>query len=666
MHRFSPTLFFLAAIALAGCAGTPNTQRQATSAGPVLATYNGEVLTYQELQHEYERTAGRPMSGNVDSLAVYEDFLERWVNFRLKVQDARDRGLDRDSAIVAEAAQYRRQLARPYFLEREVFDEIIRDLYAKQQEEIRASHLLLQVPANAPPADTLRAYQRIVAIRDSVARGQISFVDAARRHSEDPSVVQNQGDLGYFSGGRMVHEFERAAYATPVGNVSQPIRTQFGYHLMHVADRRPARGEIRASHILVRVQGPTPADSAAALATITDLQRRLQAGGDFAALAREFSDDPGSGQRGGDLGVFGSGRMVPPFDRAAFALSEPGELSAIVETQFGYHIIKLNERRPLPTFEEAEPDLRRLAQQLPRTNLRVQEIGREFRAEVGSNLNTAAIFDALAHVSSDSLFHHARVNGFGDHSNRTFATIGSTEFPLSALALALRQVQPQRTLTAEQQREIILDTAERFLNDEAVTLAALRLEERDEDFARLMRGYVDGLLLFQVSEDNVWGRAAEDEERLQRHFQANQERYRYPERTRFVSFITRSDSLLRAISDDLDAGMDGEALRQRYAASSPTVMIDTALVANIANTPYEAAANLAEGARTTIVPFRSQMAIIVHDGTEAPRLKTFTEARAEVMADLHEVLDAEWIESLRRRYQARLYPQRLAAHLSAD
>src|SRR5690606_15713543 len=241
----------LLALGLAGCGGS----RPAAPADPLpaagpslVAEWDGEDLTLDEFEAAYANSVGGADEAADDSMAALEDFLDRYVNFRLKVRQARDLGLDQDSSLQAEMAEYRDQLARPYFTDQAVLEDIIRDLYEKQQEEIRASHILVMVDAAAPPADTLAAYERTRAFLDSLEAG-VPFDDLAFRHSEDPSARRNRGDLGYFAGGRMVEAFEEAAYNTPVGEVAGPLRTRFGYHLIWVQDRRDRTPDIRASHI---------------------------------------------------------------------------------------------------------------------------------------------------------------------------------------------------------------------------------------------------------------------------------------------------------------------------------------------------------------------------------------------------------------------------------
>src|SRR5690606_13345660 len=226
--RFVPAALLvigLVAPALSGCSGSrppaPEPELDLTDPDLPVATYADEALTLSEFEDAYATAVGGRTTAANDSLGAYQDFLERYVNFRLKVRQAYEIGLDQDSALQAEMASYRDQLARPYFTDQAVLDAIVRDLYEKQKEEISAAHILVQVAEDAPAADTLAAYEKITALRDSIEAG-MPFDEVAFRHSEDPSARRNRGDLGYFTGGRMIEPFENAAYATPVGEIAGP------------------------------------------------------------------------------------------------------------------------------------------------------------------------------------------------------------------------------------------------------------------------------------------------------------------------------------------------------------------------------------------------------------------------------------------------------------
>ncbi|NNF58138.1 MAG: hypothetical protein HKN04_07830 [Rhodothermaceae bacterium] len=657
--RLLPLLLFaLGLTALTGCGGTRPTAPPMDPTDPalVVAEYADQTLTLREFEQAYTSTTGDAESAQNDSLAAYQDFLERYVNFKLKVMRARELGYAEDSTLQAEIADYRDQLARPYFTDQAILDDIIADLYEKQQEEINASHLLIRVEETAAPEDTLAAYQRTLALRDSVVLHGMAFDEMAFRHSEDPSARRNRGNLGYFSGGRMVEAFEEAAYATPVGEITMPIRTRFGYHLMYVSDRRARTADIRASHILIRVQGDQPADSAAARQQIEELKARIEAGEDFATLARQYSDDVASGQRGGDLGFFGVGRMVPPFNEAAFALEEPGDLSDIVETRFGFHLIRLEERQALPTYEEAYPELKRLAGELPRTALRQRQLGEEEREAAGFAFDSTLVANALNAFDADSLFLQLRNNGFGEQSAAVFASIGDESYTLGDFGdyFQRRGVRP-----GPDQRAQVLDEMDAYLSEQGFERALEQLENRDPAFRDLLGQYVDGVLLFRISEDSVWTPAAEDDAGLRAYYETNRGNYQWPERRRTLAYTSPSDSMLTLVAADLDAGLSAAEILARYEDSPLTLRLDTLYLADSTNSPVDASLGLAVGERTEIVPERSRLAVYWLDGIEVPREKTFDEARAELVTAYQDLLEAAWVARLRERYDARTYPERL-------
>ncbi len=662
MPRFRSALLPALAVALlaglaVGCSSGPSLSDLPADEQPV-AVFAGETMTLGEFEERYARTVGGRAAAAADSLPAYADFLTRYVDFRLKVRQARDLGLDRDSALVAEVNDYRAQLAKPYLVEREVLEDITRDLYKKQEEEIRAAHVLIRVDENAAPEDTLAAYQRITALRDSVLAGT-AFADIAVRNSEDPSAERNQGDLGYFSGGRMIQAFEDQAYGTPVGEVSPVFRTRFGYHFLEVSDRRMAEPEIQASHILIRLAPEaTAADSAEARALAESLRARVLAGEDFAALARQYSDDEGSGQQGGDLGFFARSRMVEPFANAAYDLESVGDVSDVVETRFGYHVIQLTGRKARETYEEAYPELKQTAERLPRTAVRRQAVGRAFRAEVGGRLDTAAVFRATSPFAPDSLIFLAATQNFGEAEAEPFATVGDSTYTLGELASYIRQSRPS---PGADQPAQLLTLADDFLNEQAVELAALRLEDRDPEFRRIMEDYADGVLLFRISEDSVWNAASRDSLALMDHYAAHTADYQFPERRRVVGFYSRNDSLLQVVASALDAGQTPAQIEAMVEGAEQVVQIDTVFVNSQptgggAATIFDDARVLNVGQRTAVLPYQSRQAILYLDAVEPPRPMAFDEARAQVVADYQDVLDERLRERLRATYGAELFP----------
>ena len=664
----SPPPARLAACALAivllaaGCGGSrpaaPAPPALDADGSPVVATWTADTLSLREFEEAFTQADGTLADTATNTLERRLDFLSRYVDFRLKVLAAREAGYAEDSTYQAEVESYRDQLAGPYFTDKEIFDDIVRDIYDKQAEEVRVRHILFRPRS----ADTTQAYTTAIAVRDSIASGALDFADAAVRYSEDPSAETNRGDIGYITGGLTVLAFEDLTYGTPVGEVAGPVQTQFGYHIIEVLDRRPAQGEIEARHILVTPASDEPADTLAAYETVADLRARVEAGEDFAALAREYSDDTGSGARGGDLGSFGTGRMVPPFEEAAFGLRAVGDLAGPVRTRFGYHLIQLTGVAERPSFDEAYDALKQRAQRLPRTALRREAVTRAYRDSIGSTFDEALVREVLGRVPADSLTMRLLTDGFAPaDAGRVFGTVGDSSYVFSDLIETYRRT-PNRNRLGETPRtpvDIYVDAAQRYLDEAALSQAIRALEDRDPEFRRIFRGYADGVLYFRIAEDSVWTRAKDDDAGLREYYDANQAEYRYGERRRVLAFRSPSDSVLQSVATRLDGGEDARALFAGYTDDEMPLRLDTVYVADSTRSALDETLSLSVGDHTGVVAERARSAVYVLDGVEAPRGKTFDEARAEITTGYQEVLEDTWEARLRDRYDARTYPDRI-------
>ena len=647
-------LLLVLVVALAGCRGSRPAEAPAVGADgtPVVASWSADTLTLAAFDAAYSAADGALADSTQSSMERRLDFLDRYVDFRLKVLAARQAGYAQDSSYLAEVADYRDQLAGPYFTDREVLDDIVRDLYEKQAEEVEVSHILFLL--SPVETDTAAVFARATALRDSIEAGLIAFDEAAVRDSEDPSAAQNRGALGYITGGRTILPFEDAAYTTAVDELGGPVRTRFGVHLLKVTGRRPARGEIGARHILIATSDTVSPDSARAV--VEGLRARVQAGEDFADLARQFSDDTGSGAQGGDLGMFGRGRMVPPFEQAAFELQNVGDLSEPVETRFGVHLIELTSVSERPDFETAAPELRQQALRLPRTALRRQAIGREVFNEVGGTYDQALVRQAVMQYGEDQAREQVLGQGFGDYSDRTFATLADSVFTFSDLLPVL-----QRTRYGPHPAGEMIEAARAFVDEQGVELALARLEDRDPEFARVFQSYADGVLLFRIAEDSVWTPAKNDVAGLRAVYDARPGQYRWPERRRVFAFRAATDSLLQAVGADLTAG---RTARQALADRPDEVRMDTLYVSDSTNTALDRVLGLPVGGQSGVVTERGRRTLYVLDGIEPPRDKTFEEARAELVSTYQDSVEDAWEARLRDRYDARLYPDRVPARSS--
>ena len=345
----------ISVISIYGCqtAKQPQTQSNLAqpAASPSMMTLGTSQVKTNEFKYVYAKNnANTPEAFSEKSL---RDYLDLYTNFRLKILAAEAEGKDTLSEFKSELEGYRKQLAQPYLTEKGVTEQLIKEAYERMKEEVSASHILIMVNPEAEPKDTLEAYLKLVEYRKRALAGE-SFDSLASKYSQDPSAKQNFGKLGYFTAMQMVYQFEEAAFKTPVGNISMPVRTRFGYHILKVTGRRPSRGEVKVAHIMIRAaEGITKEDSLAAKQKADEIYSKLKSGEKWEDLCTQFSDDQNSKSKGGEMQAFASNQLgVPTFEDAAFGLEKPGDFSKPIKTAYGWHIIKLIEKQPLKPFAE--------------------------------------------------------------------------------------------------------------------------------------------------------------------------------------------------------------------------------------------------------------------------------------------------------------------------
>src|SRR5690606_39044440 len=311
----------------------------------VLFQIGDRKVTTDEFIYLYRKNHQQTPSGY--SAADINEYLDLFVNFKLKVEEARHRGMDTTAAFITEYRGYRNELLKPYLPDSRLMDSLVAQAYERMKEEVRASHILIRVPPNASADDTVRAYNRALELRERASKGE-DFGPLAAAHSEDPQAKSTQGDLGFFTALQMVHPFENAVYSAKPGEIVGPVRTQFGYHVIKVTDRRPAQGQVAVSHIMLRLGRDR--DSTKVRDRAFNLYDQLMAGASWDELCAEYSEDPGSKSKGGALPPFGVGAMasVPEFEKVAFSL-RPGDISDPFQTRYGWHILRVDRKIPLPS-----------------------------------------------------------------------------------------------------------------------------------------------------------------------------------------------------------------------------------------------------------------------------------------------------------------------------
>jgi peptidyl-prolyl cis-trans isomerase SurA len=529
----------------------------------VIASVGNKDITLGEYEALYVKSNGSREHGEKASLEERERFLDLMINYRLKLAAAYDQEMHLRKEVQEEIAQYEGSLAQSYVTEREIVSPGVRELYHRKSEEIRASHILIGLKPEAAAAESAEAYTKVYEILAQAQAGA-DFALLAKQFSTDPSAKKNGGDLYYFSAGQMVRPFEDAAYAMKQGEISRvPVRTQYGLHILQITDRRPASGEVLCSHIMIRLatSTPTPEDTLSAYTRISTIRDSVAQGADFAALARQSSDDRGSAARGGDLGWFTRRRWIQPFDEAALAL-QPGEVSGIVRTPFGYHIIKCLDRRPWKSFEESEEEMRTLYKRL-RFQIEYQDYLEGLKRELQYSRNdtvVARFFTSLdsTKTTRDSAWASTIPPSLGASAILSIAGERFSVDTVVELINARRDLGAVR-LTASSISTVLDKTTERLLFSAKATL----LRKTDPDFASIVKEYTEGILLYQAEQENVWEKVQATDSLVHAYFEANREKFRYTDRVAFTEMKSSSEPGARAIRAMLVSGLSPEEVAEQ-------------------------------------------------------------------------------------------------------
>ena len=655
----------ISALFLSACAQSAPVTNQPSipDSDPVVAVIDGRPIPMSEFEKQYLRSSGFGYEPVTDTLAAYQDFLERYVDFRLKVLEAREAGYHELDDLKKEIQGYRNQLARPYLLDQEVTEPLIEEMYARRMEIVEASHILLRLGPNAAPADTMAVYMRMASLADSLQLGA-DFGILAYKYSEDPSASRPEGSPGHggylssFGGGKMVKPFEDAAYETNPGEVSPIFRTQFGYHILKVHSRRPMPVGISIAHILIQMRGNTAADSANALARMHEVQDRLASGEDFGIVAKDLSDDRASAPQGGLFQDLAYDAGLPDvIIETAYSLDE-GELSDVVDSPFGSHLIKLIAYIPHPSYEDAHDEIKAQVSRLPRAKEAEKQFAMATRRALGQSADSTLIKTWAETMAPDSLFRALSGDGFDDVTQTSpIATLGDSTYTVRRFTSFLSTVASPPT---RDPLSFIWASLDLFLNDAAIQYRIEELEAVDPGYSQTMHQFREGLILFRLMEDSVWTAASVDSTGLEIFYNEHAESYLYGDRTRVISITSNSDSLLQMLVDAVRAGKTlDDGIVEALLDSTYTVRVDTTMIEGATDSIFDQILEREPGEITDPVSYNRGFIALYHDGIDPARQQTFEEARSRAVNGYQEILEKKLLERLRDKYGVRVYPDRL-------
>ena len=469
-----------------------------------LVTINKEKTTVADFKRIYEK--------NLDAIDSEEakdvtKNLELYINYILKVKEAYQIKLDTLPSYKREIASYKNQLSAPYLQDTTFITALVKEVYFRTKNEVKAKHILIRTSKDAIPKDTLIAYNKIVKIRNRIINGE-DFEKVAAETSEDKSAQDdlktgrkgNNGNLGYFNAFKMVSSFEDAAYTTKVGEVSMPFKSQFGYHILKVDDFRVAKGELEVAHILIADTTSIGKDK------IDQIYGKLQEKEVFDVLAKEYSDDKGSKANGGKLNKFGTGRMVKSFEDAAYSIENVGDFSKPFRSRFGWHIVKLLKKHPIKSFAELKNELRG----------KIKRSSRMQMSETAVINKLKATYSIVDNEEAKKILERNNIRAMqADSLQNTLFSINDKKITQETFVKYIRN---RRHIPVY----VLFDM---FKNQEILNYYKENLVYTEPEYAYTLKEYEDGLLLFELMQQKIWNKSSKDTLGLKTYYANNKEKY---------------------------------------------------------------------------------------------------------------------------------------------
>jgi peptidyl-prolyl cis-trans isomerase SurA len=587
-----------------------------------------------------------------DSQKDLDKYLELFLGYKLKVEKANKLGLQNGTTYQNELKSYRNQLSKNYLNDSKVTNELVREAYERMQQEVRASHILVLVDEGASPEDTLKAYNKVLDVKRRIEGGE-DFVSLAQQFSEDPSVKENNGDLGYFSAFRMVYAFENAAFNTKTGQISKPFRTRFGYHIVKVTDKRNNRGEVTVAHIMIVKQNDA-SQNEKAKTTIDDIYKKIQQGESFETLAQQFSEDKSSAPKGGVLQRFGSGQLSSEvFENVAFSLNDKNQISAPFESQFGWHIVKLIEKHPVRLFDEMKVELEDKIRKDERSMLITNSLAKKMRKKY-LFVKDVKLLTKIKGVVTDEFYSQTWVVPEKNKElNGDILIISKDKKINSQVFLNFISSKQKSNIKTKPVAKLVDELYEKFIDEQLMAYYNENLENEFSEFKNVMDEYRDGLLLFDLMEKEIWNRAKNDTIGLKDYFLKNNNNYQW--KTRYtVDILSSTDKkIIEKAQKFLQKGKSLDYIKEQLNKEGKVNVMSKSGLYEEDYDVLPQFQNLSKG--VTAIVAKDQYFFVVNVIDKKPAgVKELSECKGKVISDYQQYLENNWVDELKSEFTVKV------------
>jgi len=609
----------------------------------VLFTVDGDAVMASEFVRVYNKNLDLVKD---ESQKDIDSYLELFVNYQLKVKEARRLGLDEDAKYVREFNNYKKQLTKNYMSDNKVTDALVKEAYERTTNDIKASHILVRLDESVVD-DTLAIYNKVLKLRERVIN---EGFEAVQKEVHDGKSVFAE-DLGYFGGFKMVYPFESAAFNTPVGDISMPFRTRFGYHVVKVFEKRKSLGEVTVAHIMVSLkQNDTTVNPET---RINQIYKKLEQGEKFESLAKQFSDDKSSSKKGGVLSPFTGGQLrSKEFENVAFSLENKGDISKPFKTDYGWHIAKLISKKGVQPFEIVKNELQNRVKRDSRSELINSALVKTLMQKYEVKENRTEGLAYMETILNDGFFKQSWKTP-EDINQGTLISIRDTTITYKVFADYLMSNQRKYNNRLVDYKLLLNTEYDTFLEQQVLKYHEDNLEFENADFAFVLKEYRDGLLLFDLMEKEVWNAAVKDSVGLQNFYDANESNYVWGDRVDAVILSSASKDSIEKVKTELQQDISVEKIMESINKDDNLNVISTADTFEKGNQALPENFEFVEGVSRIYEHNDSFHVIIVKTVIPASN-KTLEEARGKVISDYQNNIETNWVKSLNERFKVNI------------
>ena len=619
------------------------------------ATLSGQNNTILKIDNqtvnkaEFEQIYWKNKKEKIATKEDLDEYIQLFVNFKLKVIAAEELGLDTTKKFINELSGYRVQLEKPYLIDTSINEDLINEAYYRTINEVNASHIMTKLGPNPSPEDTLKAYNKILDIRNKIISGNLGFEEAAEELSEDPYAKSTKGNLGYFNAFKMLYSFECAAYETPVGKVSEIVRTKYGYHIVQPNSIRKAKGRVKTSHIMITTSSKK--ENFLSEEKINSIYKELvEKTKTFEELAIQYSEDRKSAKNGGEIGWINSGgNFYPEFEEAVFSLKTDGEYSKPIKTPNGWHIVKRLSYEPIGDLKSMSYNLKNKIQK----DARAQKTKSSFINKLKTEYQLKNMFNikVLISILKNKKFDYENFDFNKNLKNinnvvLTFSNVSFTNFDFIKYLVKSKLISKDKI-----EENLIKQQFVKFTNQNLIEFEKTQLEIKHPDFKALMKEYRDGILLFEISDQNIWTKAIKDTAGLKEFYKLNKDTWKWPNRINGTLFTSESKKTVNKV----------KSLKLKKSLSNDSIM-SILNKDNLFNLKYENKIiddfnkynltfdNLEKGFNGPF-KFQEKWVLIYVEDKLPQRNKELKEAEGIIVSAYQNYLESQWLSSLKEKHE---------------